>query len=84
MLDKIYSFIYLHFFRWQCLVPRRGKLFCSCPTAWPSKRQREKSAQIKSLSVLAVRDLGTGLVFSHCLKTLCAGALLFNKNKFAP
>ena len=86
MLDKIYLFIYLfiylHFFA--VLSSQRRKTFVFLSNSLAAITSAEKSAQIKSHSVLAVGDLGTGLVFSRCLKTLCAGALLFKKNKFAP
>ena len=77
MLDKICLFIYLHFFAVLSSQRRKTFLFLSNSLAAITSAEK-KGAQIKSHSVLAVGDLGTGLVFSaawrlcvpvHCCST---------------
>ena len=77
----IYLFIYIFF---AVLSSQRRKTFpFLCQQLGRQNVSAKKVPKFNSNSVLAEGDLGTELVFSHCLKTFCAGALLFNKNKFA-
>ena len=85
MLDKIYIYIYLFIYIFfAVLSSQRRKTFpFLCQQLGRQNVSAKKVPKFNSNSVLAEGDLGTELVFSYCLKTFCAGALLFNKNKFA-